>query len=85
MSEDVMTDVFTSGSEGYPCYRIPALLQLPGGLLLLFTEGRFGGDMGARTDIVYKASRDDGQSWSPLQVLYSEWVPPGHSSFLHKE
>jgi hypothetical protein len=57
MSEDVMTDVFTSGSEGYPCYRIPALLQLPGGLLLLFAEGRFGGDMGARTDIVYKASR----------------------------
>ena len=35
--------------------------------------------MGARTDIVYKVSSNDGQSWSPLRVLYSEWVPPGHS------
>jgi hypothetical protein len=72
-------DVFVSGNEGYPCYRIPSALKLPGGLLLLFAEGRFGGDMGSRTDIVYKTSHDEGRSWSPLRVLYSEWEPPGHS------
>ena len=73
-----MVDVFTSGTEGYPCYRIPSLLRLPG-LLLLFAEGRFGGDVGSRTDIVYKASKDEGRTWSPLILLYSEWEPPGHS------
>ena len=35
--------------------------------------------MGARTDIVYKTSANDGLTWSPLHVLYSEWQPPGHS------
>jgi hypothetical protein len=75
-----MVDVLVSGKEGYPCYRIPALLRLPTtGLLLLFAEGRFGGDMGQRTDLVYKSSNDGGRTWSPLRVLYSEWVPPGHS------
>ena len=69
-------DVFVSGKEGYPCYRIPALLRLPG-LLLLFAEGRRGGDDGS-TDIVYKASANEGRSWSNLRVLHSEWEPPGH-------
>ena len=37
-------DIFTSGFEGYPCYRIPALLRLPNSLVLAFAEGRRGGD-----------------------------------------
>ena len=47
------SDVLVSGFEGYPCYRIPALLRLPGpGLVLLFAEGRRGGDRGPN-DIVH--------------------------------
>ena len=79
VSNSTFVDVFVSGSEGYPCYRLPSALKLPSGLLLLFAEGRFGGDTGSRTDIVYKTSQDEGRSWSPLQVLYTEWQPPGHS------
>lgn len=70
-------DVFTSGNEGYPCFRIPAALRLPG-LILLFAEGRRGGDTGPN-DVVYKSSNDEGLTWSPLHVLHSEWKPPGHS------
>ncbi len=70
-------DVFISGTEGYPCYRIPAVLRLPSGTILLFAEGRRGGDTGPN-DIVYKTSKDDGVTWSALQVLHSEWEPPGH-------
>lgn len=70
-------DVFISGTEGYPCYRIPAVLRLPSGTILLFAEGRRGGDTGPN-DIVYKASTDNGATWSALKVLHSEWEPPGH-------
>ena len=70
-------DVFVSGTEGYPCYRIPAVLRLPSGTILVFAEGRRGGDTGPN-DIVYKASVDQGATWSALHVLHSEWEPPGH-------
>ena len=33
-------DVFVSGQEGYPWYRIPALVRLPSGGIGAFTEGR---------------------------------------------
>jgi sialidase-1 len=75
--EPAAVDVFVSGTEGYPCYRIPAVIRLPSGTILLFAEGRRGGDTGPN-DIVYKASTDSGASWSALKVLHSEWEPPGH-------
>ena len=78
-SSEFMVDALISGSDGYPCYRIPALLRLPTtGLVMLFAEGRRGGDRGAN-DIIYKSSDNDGLSWSPLKVLHSEFEPPGHS------
>ena len=72
-----LVDVFTSGFEGYPCYRIPAVLRV-GGLVMLFAEGRRGGDTGPN-DIVYKTSVNEGETWSALRVLHSEFLPPGHN------
>jgi hypothetical protein len=34
-----LTDVFVSGTEGYACFRIPALVSLPDGNLIAFCEG----------------------------------------------
>lgn len=69
-----LVDVFTQGSEGYACYRIPALLTLPApGQLLAFAEGRrySCGDHGY-VDLVVKSSLDGGATWGPLRKVYGE-------------
>ncbi len=66
-------DLFTNGTEGYTCFRIPAILVAPNGDVLAFCEGRKNdcGDDGD-IDIVMKRSTDNGQTWSPLQLIYEE-------------
>jgi sialidase-1 len=39
-------EVFVSGTENYPTFRIPAILRMDNGELLVFAEGRHGGDHG---------------------------------------
>ncbi|KAL3931600.1 MAG: hypothetical protein SGPRY_001057 [Prymnesium sp.] len=63
--------VFTPGSEGYPHYRIPALL-LVGQVILAFAEGRKQRTDHGWVDIVMKRSLDGGLTWSPLSVVLSE-------------
>lgn len=62
--------VFVSGTEGHQSYRIPAIVQLPGGRLLAFCEGRLhnSGDFGD-INIVMKYSDDQGLHWSALQTV----------------
>jgi sialidase-1 len=64
------THVFTSGSDGYKSFRIPAIVRAPNGELLAFSEGRVGGsgDFGD-IDIVLKRSKDQGKTWSGLEVI----------------
>lgn len=64
--------VFVSGQGGYRSVRIPAIVRLPDHDLLAFAEGRVHGaaDFGD-VKIVMKRSRDDGRTWSPLQVVAS--------------
>ncbi|CAL1516734.1 sialidase family protein [Chitinophaga sp. MM2321] len=59
--------VFTSGTEGYQSFRIPAMISLPDGELLAFAEGRVhnSGDFGD-INIVMKRSKDHGATWTPL-------------------
>ncbi len=62
--------VFTSGTEGHKSYRIPAIINLPGGEILAFAEGRVNnaGDFGD-INIVLKRSGDKGKTWSALQTI----------------
>jgi sialidase-1 len=67
------TDVFTSGTEDYHSFRIPALLATQKGTLLAFCEGRKTsrndhGDI----DLVLKRSADGGKTWGPLELVYEE-------------
>ncbi|MCX6215763.1 sialidase family protein [Spirosoma sp.] len=66
----VETTVFQNGEGGYLCYRIPAIVKTPTGTLLAFAEGRRTncGDFGD-VDIVLRTSKDNGQSWSPIQTV----------------
>jgi sialidase-1 len=63
--------VFTRGENGYFCIKIPSILTTARGTLLAFGEARmFSCSDYTQTDIVYKRSVDNGQTWSNLQVLY---------------
>lgn len=62
--------VFTSGSDNYASFRIPAIIKAPNGDLLAFCEGRVNnsGDFG-NIDIVMERSVDGGNSWSAIRVV----------------
>lgn len=64
--------VFKAGEDGYESYRIPAIVKSPKGDLLAFSEGRVDGsaDFG-HVKIVMKRSKDNGKTWSDLQVIAS--------------
>ncbi|MGZ3759808.1 MAG: sialidase family protein [Mucilaginibacter sp.] len=64
--------VFTSGTDGFKSFRIPAITRMPDGDLLAFGEGRVNGasDFG-NVKIVLKQSHDNGKTWGPLQVVVS--------------
>lgn len=61
---------FTSGTDGYHTFRIPAIVRAHDGDLLAFAEGRHdsAGDTGA-IDVVLRRSADDGRTWGPLAVV----------------
>lgn len=62
--------VFSNGTEGYACYRIPAIIKSKDGQLLAFAEARKKdcNDFGD-IDLVMKRSRDKGKTWLPLEVV----------------
>jgi len=61
---------FTTGTENYTCFKIPAYLRTSAGTVLAFSEARGGtcGDFDA-TDLVVKRSTDGGRTWGALQKL----------------
>lgn len=64
-----LVDVFVGGKDGYPAYRIPALVCTRRGSLLAFAEGRASLRDHAENDIVLKRSTDGGVSWGLLQLV----------------
>ena len=68
--ESPATSVFINGEDGYACYRIPAVIKAPNGDLLAFAEARKNScsDFGD-IDIVVKTSRDQGKTWSDVNVV----------------
>ncbi|GLY85582.1 sialidase family protein [Actinoallomurus iriomotensis] len=64
--------IFAQHTDGYYCFRIPAVIRANDGTLLAFAEGRVNscGDSGD-IDLVLKRSTDGGRTWGPLQVVLS--------------
>jgi sialidase-1 len=64
------SDVYVAGEGGYQAYRIPSVIATQKGTLLAFAEARRtgAGDAGD-IDLVVRRSHDDGESWSPMQIV----------------
>lgn len=62
--------LFDRSTEGYACFRIPALVRTTKGTLLAFAEGRKKdcGDDGD-IDTVIRRSADGGDTWGPIEVV----------------
>lgn len=73
MASDPLDYLFESGTEGYQCFRIPAMVTTSQGTVLAFAEGRKRGcsDTGD-IDLVMKRSEDHGRTWSKLVVLWND-------------
>ena len=65
--------VFPITPKNRPNYRIPSILRVPNGDLLIFAEKRNDGigDVGNH-DIVLKRSSDQGRTWSAEQVVFDD-------------
>lgn len=75
---------FVNGVGGWRMYRIPSMLHLTNGDLLLFCEAR-GPEHGIEampwttdggpTDVVTRRSTDLGRTWSSISIVHSETTP----------
>ncbi|MAU09656.1 MAG: hypothetical protein CL607_07535 [Anaerolineaceae bacterium] len=65
------TPVFVNGTEGYACFRIPAIVRAKNGDLVAFAEGRVEScsDSTSTVRMVCKRSQDNGKTWSPVIVV----------------
>ncbi len=61
--------VFKGGQEGFPTYRIPALLCTNKGTLLAMCEARASIKDTSSNKLALKRSHDEGATWSPLDVI----------------
>ena len=53
-------DVFVAGEGGHATYRIPSIIRLVDGALLVFAEGRDSASDNGANDIVLRRSEDGG-------------------------
>ncbi|MCX5069031.1 exo-alpha-sialidase [Micromonospora lupini] len=63
--------LFRSGTGGYGCYRIPAMVKSAAGSLLAFAEARKSPSCADRGDIdlVVRRSTNNGRTWGPIRVV----------------
>ena len=66
-------DLFTSGTEGYDTYRIPAFITTKTGTLLAFCEGRKDSQQDSGDiDLLLKRSGDGGKTWSKQTLIWDD-------------
>ncbi|WP_344615051.1 sialidase family protein [Dactylosporangium salmoneum] len=65
--------LFRGGTDGYGCFRIPALLRTTAGTLLAFAEARKSPSCADRGDIdlVVRRSTNNGRTWGPIRLVLS--------------
>lgn len=61
--------LFEGRVDGYPTFRIPALIETPSGALIAFAEGRQSLRDEGDIDIVMRRSTDQGRTWSAVRAI----------------
>jgi sialidase-1 len=69
VSEPEIIDVFVAPRDGYPNFRIPALVVTNKGTLVATAEGRQANSDHSENKLVCKRSTDGGRTWGKLQLL----------------
>lgn len=70
---DKLNYIFKKGTEGYSCFRIPAIIKTKKGTLLAFAEARKNSCSDAGDiDLVVKRSLDSGKSWSGIIKVWDD-------------
>ena len=64
-----VTDVFAPGMMRCPVFRIPSVLPLPDGVVLVFSEARQSWSDHGVIDLVCRRSEDDGYTWGPARTV----------------
>jgi sialidase-1 len=69
-------DLFVGGTDGYYCYRLPNLIQLPtpGHLLAIAQAHKYDCYDDGWADVVAKSSTDNGKTWNEQRLIYTESV-----------
>ena len=80
-------DLYCPGDEGYGCYKIPTLLKTSKGTLLAMIEARkYSCDDQGDVDLRLRRSVDEGQTWSPSVLMYSDsktdWTTVGDGNWV---
>ncbi len=68
-AEPEFFDVFIASKDGYKSIRIPSVVVTKKGIVLAFAEGRAADADQAGNSIILKRSRDQGRTWSPLDLI----------------
>lgn len=65
--------IFQAGTEGYSCFRIPAIVRTKKGTLLAFAEARkYSCSDEGDINLVLKRSLDSGRTWSTLITVWDD-------------
>lgn len=73
LTSAVQSDIYKMGTEGYSCFRIPAIVKTKKGTLLAFAEARKTNcNDNGNIDLVVKRSTDNGATWGPLTMIWDD-------------
>ena len=64
-----LTDLFRAGKGAYFHCRIPGIVATGTGRILAYCEARYGRSDWEPSDILMRASDDDGLTWGPTELL----------------
>jgi len=71
--ETIAIPVWQNSDPSYENFRIPSMIVTQKGTLLIFSEGRAGGDA-SDIDLLVRRSGDNGETWSEQSIVWEDGI-----------